>query len=266
MRYKRTAKSSDLRFEFLRPLVMDAIRREVRVIENEIERVIKDEFYGVDAEDALLRFYPENFRSERGEEALVVDVKGKGLPDFDYIVHILSKRLGVAEDKIEEALRLYGKEVDEIFWDTVAMIIESLSKEIGYPVYQYGRMAGSWGIPVEKIELVLNVPKQEIVELREQFIKDKVDGITEYVMESDDPEAFLREPDFIGYLADLASLWISDMIRGEIVDILDFVWFKDDLPRRFIQKVEETVGKWDNQELWADVYEDYVIEWLEDVK
>jgi len=51
----------NLKFEFLRPLVMDAIRREVRVIENEIERVIKDEFYGVDAEDALLRFIRKTF-------------------------------------------------------------------------------------------------------------------------------------------------------------------------------------------------------------
>jgi hypothetical protein len=47
-----------------------------------------------------------------------------------------------------------------------------------------------------------------------------------------------------------------------VVDVLEFIKFKDDLPRRFIQKVKDTVKKWDNQELWADVYEDYVRKWL----
>jgi hypothetical protein len=252
----------NLKFEFLKPLVMDAVRREVRVIENEIERAIKDEFYGVDAEAALLRFYPENFRSGRGEEALVVDVKGKGLPDFDYIVPILSKRLGVSEDEIERVLELHERMVYDIFGDTVAMILESLSREMGYPVYQYGRTAGYWGIPVGKIELVLDLSRDDIVHLREEFIRDKIDEITEHVMESEDPRAYLKGYEFVDHLAYLASSWMRDMIRGEIVDILDFVWFKDDLPQRFIQKVKETVRKWDDQELWADIYEDYVREWL----
>jgi DNA-binding transcriptional MerR regulator len=252
----------DLKFEFLKPLVVDAVRRKVRLIEDEIERVIRDEFYGVDVGDALRRLYPKNFRDVRGEEALVVNVKGKGLPDFDYIVSILSRRLGVSEDEIERVLRLHEDEVTDIFWDAVAVILESLSRELGYPVYQYGRSAGYWGIPVEKIEMVLDLSRDDIIRLREEFIKEKIDEITEHVMESEDPRAYLEKYEFEGYLADLASLWILDMIRGEIVDILDFVWFKDNLPRRFIQKVEETVRRWNNQELWADIYEDYVEEWL----
>jgi len=127
------------------------------------------------------------------------------------------------------------------------MILESLSRELGYPVCQYGRTAGYWGIPVEKIGLVLDLSRDDIVHLRKEFISDRIDEITGYVMENEDPGAYLKEYEFVGYLAYLAFSWMLDIVRGEIVDILDFAWFKDDLPQRFIQKVEETVRKWDNQ-------------------
>lgn len=45
----------------------------------------------------------------------MVDVKGKDLSDFDYIVPILSKRLGVSEDGIERVLKLREREVYDIF-------------------------------------------------------------------------------------------------------------------------------------------------------
>ncbi len=228
------------------------------ILDEEFTEWIEEIFEGLGFEtiDIIEELYPENLRGE--DRAFVVNVKHEGLPDPYYIAQIINKRHKIPVEWVEEWFEGNEPMVSEIMWESIGMIIDEIRKELRVPVYQYGRTAGYWGIPLEEIEWKYEIPDRLKERIKKGFLQSK---------EFNDFFAWVRqEYKSIEEYGVYDSLYhaLRDYIRNQIsykkIYPFALIKFKNNLPERFIKLVRETVSYWDGQEPWADVYEDYILE------
>ena len=255
-----------MNYEFLRKKVLEALNSHKirKLIEDEIQRVLVDKLYDLDIAEVVAELYPENYYDFGGEDAFIVKPRHSAEPDFDYIIKILSERLNVPEEEIDRICEKYKFDIARIYEDVIDEITNELSKEIKYPVYRYERWGEYWGIPLDKIKLEPKILKRDIEDLRKKFIEENLDEIVEHVSEEDDPTGYLTDINFELYISDLAGTWIDTLIYERQIDLSKFVKFKDNILEIFMLRVEATALRWANQRLWADIYEDYIKDWLKE--
>jgi hypothetical protein len=126
----------------------------------------------------------------------------------------------------------------------------------------YGKKDAYWGVPVGVIGIGVKVPRRLISGIRRWFVIDEVDRIAAHVQRKG-RGAYLRSSLFKRYVLRLVSRYVAAQVRKEVINVFDFVEFKDQLPARFLQMVWDTVEHWNKEGLWAVTYRDYVKKWLE---
>jgi hypothetical protein len=224
-----------------------------------MKNIIKDEleayFNRIPDSEIVAELYPDNYR----EDAFVVNVKREGLPDFEEIIGILSKKHNIPVGKIDEWFEENYNFATELMWNTIEDIRNDLGKRIGKPVYAYGRMGGYWGVPLDEIEIEVREPtSKEVKEIVERYRKEKLE---EFYKEYADELIKETPPVIESHLIDHFATWFYyDMLLKGRIDFFDFIVFKDNFPEKFIKMVKETTKMWGNQHLWAEIYEDYILE------
>jgi hypothetical protein len=218
-----------------------------------LDRILDDYVDKIDVREMIVRLYPKNYRVE--DDAFVVNVKGRGLPDWDIIKKRLSEKIGVSEKEIQYWIDRHSDLVEDVVWETIGDLVDSLRDDLGVWVYQYGRMAGYWGIPVEKIEIEIKIPEGKKRDLIEDFLSSKeFDELYKYLIKSEERVQF-TDIDIEFLIREALETYINNLVKNGQLDFAEFVKFKDNLPERFIELVEETVEYWDSQEPWVAVYE-----------
>jgi len=218
-----------------------------------LDKIFKDYEDNIDVREMIIRLYPKNYRAE--DDAFVVNVKGRGLPDWDIIKKRLSEKIGVSEKEIQDWINRHSDLAEDVVWETIGDIVESLREDLSVEdVYQYGRMGGYWGIPVENIEIEIKIPEWKKRELINGFLVSKwFDELYDYLIDVNERVDFTDEVLIESHIRDALEIYIDDLVRDGQLNFVEFVKFKDNLPERFIELVEETVEYWDSQEPWVDV-------------
>ncbi len=223
----------------------------------------------------------------RENNAVVVNVKGKGFPNTDVVEDLLKEKITkdyakikisnssfTEEDKqdmIEEAITDIMEEFtdeywDSKFWDVINMEVENLSELMeqlySVEVFQYGRSAGYWGVKesnaIDSIECILNTEREDLLGLEILF-----DLIREHITELDEERCKELLDDLFDYSHDMAYEFFVDY--DSVGDyLLDNTTPTSDMLNKLEEVIKDTVNHHEKDESWCEeVYAGLVmdIEW-----
>jgi len=179
----------------------------------------------------------------RSEDAFVIDVKGRGLPDGKTI-EILEKRF---QQDLDEFLE-YG---DSYVYDIINSRTDALSKELGIEISFYGRSGGYIGIDASDV----NLSACAIVSDFEQMVHEFVNMALAHIAEDEfldqsmlDDEEYLEQ-----VLLELVEENIDLFYKFVSIPIL----------HRFEERVEEIIATEFSSENWVKILEPVIKNYFE---
>jgi len=177
------------------------------------------------------------------DDAFVINVKGRGLPDRETI-EILEKKL---QKDLDEFLE-YG---DSYVYDIINSRTDALSKELGVDISFYGRSGGYIGIDARDIYLSACA----IVSDFEQMIHEFVNMALSHIVEDESLDRQMLEDE--EYL-DQVLLELTE----ENIDLF-YKFVSIPILHRFEERVEEIIATEFSPENWVEILEPVIKNYFE---
>lgn len=194
------------------------------------------------------------YSDDHREQLLVVNVKGKGFPDWEAVEKAVAKRVGVSSDEAHR--QLARLDIDSIFWDGVANTLDMGTNEFGQQIQVAGRSGGYWGFKLDSEMLALDERKTKR-KLRELYnTEEGRNYVRQAFTGGDDSEATPEEKGEIlaeYFLKNGGSLYSW----GDVL-VVSPKWAE--LSTEFQKWVKEIIKDFESTQKWVDVIMDN--EWV----
>lgn len=190
---------------------------------------------GSDIYDILKENDYGNFSVYNGEgSGFVIDVKNRGIPDFDDISKLISKRTGVS---VQKAYSLVVKIIDDLWRDETAFTYNNLNKEFNKNIVVVGRSGGYWGFDIDYFDI------SDFVIETEFFIEDNRDQIDE-LLENEE-----IENDLYGGMEFVADNFYSE----DVVEYFSFSKTTMKVLDKFKTLLVNEIKEFEKPNMWADI-------------
>lgn len=190
---------------------------------------------GSDIYDILKENDYGNFSVYNGEgSGFVIDVKNRGIPDFDDISKLISKRTGVS---VQKAYSLVVKIIDDLWRDETAFTYNDLNKEFNKNIVVVGRSGGYWGFDIDYFDI------SDFVIETELFIEDNRDQIDE-LLENEE-----IENDLYGGMEFVADNFYSE----DVVEYFSFSKTTMKVLDKFKTLLVNEIKEFEKPNMWADI-------------
>lgn len=190
---------------------------------------------GSDIYDILKENDYGNFSVYNGEgSGFVINVKNRGIPDFDDISKLISKRTGVS---VQKAYSLVVKIIDDLWRDETAFTYNDLNKEFNKNIVVVGRSGGYWGFDIDYFDI------SDFVIETELFIEDNRDQIDE-LLENEE-----IENDLYGGMEFVADNFYSE----DVVEYFSFSKTTMKVLDKFKTLLVNEIKEFEKPNMWADI-------------
>jgi len=214
-------------------------------------QLVEEEIYDKYADEEIIEFVADSvglepyYSEDLRDWCIVMDVKFRGVPDWDKVLDLASKRAGVPREAIEE----YCDErfVDELWWDQVRLFKEDLESYLGEEIVVVGRSGGYWGFKYSPDMLEVN--KRAVADLTRKTLSDK--GFLEDALRFLDEDADKYE------IIDQITYNAGEVLDDEnIVDCLLVSRSFENIAKRFVSEVQKGIKEFEKPDMWVDLIVD----------